>query len=160
MTDIVGRDAGFDSVADDPLADALGAFLDQLDSQSSLPKTILFGLNHNDNLALMSVAGDFQNASVPSNVQVGTAWWVNDHRDGMLEQMRLLATQGLLGRFLGMTTDSRSFLSFARHEYFRRVLCDLIGSWVEAGEYPDDPASLERLITDLCSKNAKSYFNL
>ncbi len=160
MTALCGRDAGFDSVADHPLADALGTFLDQLDSQNNLPKTILFGLNHNDNLALMSVAGDFQNASCPSNVQVGAAWWVNDHRDGMQEQMRLLATQGLLGRFLGMTTDSRSFLSFARHEYFRRVLCDLIGGWVEAGEYPGDPAPLERLMIDICSKNVESYFNL
>lgn len=158
MTAACGRDAGFDSVSDHPVADALGAFLDALDNAGSLPRTILFGLNHTDGLALMSIAGDFQNESFPSNIQVGTAWWINDHRDGMTEQMRLLATQGLLGRFLGMTTDSRSFLSFARHEYFRRVLCDLVGGWVEAGEYPNDPAALERLTADLCGGNAARYF--
>lgn len=160
MTALCGRDAGFDSVSDHPLADALGAFLDELNTSGELPKTVLFGLNHKDNLALMSLAGDFQNSSYPSNIQVGSAWWINDHRDGMIEQMRLLATQGLFGRFLGMTTDSRSFLSFARHEYFRRVLTNLIGGWVESGEYPDDPLLLERLVCDLCGRNAARFFGI
>ncbi len=158
MTTVCGRDAGFDSVSDHPVAEKLAAYLDELNDADSLPKTILFGLNFKDHLALMSVAGDFQNESYPSNIQVGAAWWINDHRDGMVEQMRLMATQGLLGRFLGMTTDSRSFLSFTRHEYFRRVLCNLIGGWVEDGEYPNDPALLERLIIDLSGRNAKQYF--
>ncbi|NLI53926.1 MAG: glucuronate isomerase [Clostridiales bacterium] len=158
MTARCGRDAGFDSVSDHPVAEPLGAFLDMLDGRNELPKTILFGLNHRDTLALLSTAGDFQNESYPTNVQVGAAWWINDHRDGMIEQMRLLASQGLLGRFLGMTTDSRSFLSFARHEYFRRVACGLVGGWVEDGEYPDDPALLKRLVEDLCGGNATRYF--
>ncbi len=158
MTARCGRDAGFDSVSDHPVAEALGAFLDALDSGDILLKTILFGLNHKDNLALLSVAGDFQNDSCPSNVQVGSAWWINDHRDGMTEQMRLMAAQSVLGRFLGMATDSRSFLSFARHEYFRRVLCGLVGGWVEDGEYPNDPVLLRRLIEDVCGGNATRYF--
>ena len=160
LTAAVGRDAGFDSVADHPLADAMGAFLDALDSAGTLPRMVLFCLNHRDNLALMAAAGDFQNASFPSNIQVGTAWWVNDHRDGMLEQMRLLATQGLIGRFLGMTTDSRSFLSFSRHEYFRRVFCGLLGGWVEAGEYPNDPALLGLLVRGVCGGNAREFFGV
>jgi len=160
MTSLCGRDAGFDSVSDHAVADAFGAFLDELNKRDCLPKTILFSLNHKDNLALMSLAGDFQNERFPGYMQVGSAWWVNDHRDGMVEQMRLLATQGLLGRFLGMTTDSRSFLSFARHDYFRRVLCSLIAGWVEAGEYPNDPALLEQLICDLCGRNVARYFGI
>jgi len=160
MTSLCGRDAGFDSVSDHAIADTLGAFLDELNSRDCLPKTILFSLNHKDNLALMSLAGNFQNERFPGYMQVGSAWWFNDHRDGMVEQMRLLATQGLLGRFLGMTTDSRSFLSFARHDYFRRVLCSLIAGWVEAGEFPNDPALLERLICDLCGRNAAQYFSI
>ncbi len=160
MTEECGRDAGFDSVSDFFVAYPLGAFLDYLNSRNTLPKTILFGLNHKDNLALMGIAGDFQNDSFPSNIQSGAAWWINDHRDGMEEHMRLLATQGLLGRFLGMTTDSRSFLSFARHEYFRRVLCNLIGGWAENGEYPNDSALLKRLIEDICEKNAARYFGI
>lgn len=160
MTALCGRDAGFDSVSDHPVADALGAFLDELNSKNILPKTMLFGLNHKDQLALISVAGDFQNEDYPSNLQTGASWWINDHRDGMVEQVRLLASQGLLGRFLGMTTDSRSFLSFTRHEYFRRVLCNLIGDWVDAGEYPNDPVLLERLIRDLCYRNTAGYFRI
>ncbi len=108
----------------------------------------------------MGVAGDFQNNTYPSNIQIGPAWWINDHRDGITEQMRLMATQGLLGRFLGMTTDSRSLLSFTRHEYFRRIVCDLIGGWIEAGEYPDDPIFTERLICGICGGNAKKYFGM
>lgn len=160
MTARCGRDTGFDSVSDHAVVDPLGAFLDELNTRDCLPKTILFSLNHKDNLALMSLAGDFQNERYPGYMQIGSAWWFNDHRDGMLEQMRLLATQGLLGRFLGMTTDSRSFLSFARHDYFRRVLCSLIGDWVDAGEYPNDPVLLEQLIRDLCFRNAAQYFGI
>ena len=93
-------------------------------------------------------------------MQIGTAWWVNDHRDGMIEQMRLLSTQGLIGRFLGMTTDSRSFLSFSRHEYFRRVFCGLLGGWVEAGEYPDDPEMLGSLVRGVCGGNAREFFGM
>jgi glucuronate isomerase len=160
MSERCGRDAGFDSVSDHGVAHPLGAFLDLLNNRNTLPKTILFGLNHKDNLALMGIAGDFQNDSFPSNMQAGAAWWINDHRDGMEEHMRLLATQGLLGRFLGMTTDSRSFLSFTRHEYFRRVFCNLIGGWVEDGEYPDDPALLRRLVEDVSGENAARYFGI
>ena len=158
MTERCGRDAGFDSVSDHELAKPLGAFLDALDREHALPKMILFAINPKDAMPLLSLAGDFQNDSHPGNLQVGAAWWFNDHRDGIREQMRLLASQGLLGRFLGMTTDSRSFLSFARHEYFRRILCDLVGGWVEDGEYPNDPALLERLVLDLCGRNTAAYF--
>lgn len=160
MTERCGRDAGFDSVSDHAVAKPLGAFLDAVNSSGQLPRSILFGLNPKDMPAMISLAGDFQNESYPGNLQFGAAWWFNDHRDGMLEQMRLLAAQGLFGRFLGMTTDSRSFLSFARHEYFRRILCDLVGGWVEDGEYPNDPALLERLIADLCGRNAARYFDM
>lgn len=160
MTSLCGRDAGFDSVSDHPVAKSLGAFLDELNTRGTLPKTILFGLHQKDSQTLLSVAGDFANDSYPGNIQVGSAWWINDHRDGMLEQMRLLATHGLLGRFLGMATDSRSLLSFTRHEYFRRVLCDLVGGWVEDGEYPDDPLLLERLIRDLCGGNTARFFGI
>lgn len=160
MTSLCGKDAGFDSVSDHAVSDPIGAFLDELNTNDCLPKTILFSLNHKDNLVLMSLAGDFQNERYPGYMQVGSAWWFNDHRDGIVEQMRLLSTQGLLGRSLGMTTDSRSFLSFARHDYFRRVLCNLIAGWVEAGEYPADPALLERLICDLSGKNAARYFGV
>ena len=160
MTSLCGKDAGFDSVSDHAVSDPIGAFLDELNTNDCLPKTILFSLNHKDNLVLMSLAGDFQNERYPGYMQVGSAWWFNDHRDGIVEQMRLLSTQGLLGRSLGMTTDSRSFLSFARHDYFRRVLCNLIAGWDEAGEYPADPALLERLICDLSGKNAARYFGV
>jgi len=160
MTALVGRDRGFDSAADHPLARPLGSFLDELDQRGQLPRMVLFCLNPRDNLVLASTAGDFQDEAFPSKIQFGAAWWMNDHRDGMAEQMRTLANQSVLGRFIGMLTDSRSFLSYPRHEYFRRVLCDLLGGWVESGEYPNDLQHLGRMVEDICFHNVRRFFGL
>ena len=111
-------------------------------------------------LALGTLMGCFQSEGVPGKIQMGSAWWFCDHKDGMEQQMKTLGNLGLLSRFVGMLTDSRSFLSYARHEYFRRILCALIGEWVENGEYPDDEATLSKLVKDICYNNAKKYFGL
>ena len=123
-----------------------------------LPKTILYCLNPKDNYVLGTMLGNFQKGPIPGKIQFGSAWWFNDNRDGMEEQIKALANLGLLGRFVGMLTDSRSFVSYPRHEYFRRILCNIIGTWVEEGEYPDDKESLKKIIEGICYKNAKKYF--
>ena len=156
----LGPDAGIDSIGDAASVKQLAAFLNALDETDELPRTILFSLNPNDNAAIVSVAGAFQNGETVSKVQHGSAWWFNDHRQGMTDQLRTLAAGGYLAGFTGMLTDSRSFLSYARHEYFRRILCELIGSWVENGEYPDDEAALRAIIEGICYKNAVRYFRL
>ena len=120
----------------------------------------IIGVILNYNMVMATMAGNFQDSSLPSKIQMGTAWWFQDHRDGMEEQMRTLANEGLLGRFIGMLTDSRSFLSYPRHEYFRRILCNLIGEWVEKGEYPYDKAMLKTLISGISFYNAKHYFGI
>ncbi len=129
MMERVGPDSGFDSIGDRPLAEPLSAFLNSLDQDDDLPKTVLYGLNPRDNYILATMAGNFQNAEIPGKVQFGTAWWFNDHIDGMEAQMRILANVGAFKTFIGMLTDSRSLLSFSRHEYFRRILCNLLGNW-------------------------------
>ena len=121
---------------------------------------ILFSLNNKDNLVLAAMAGTFQNEELPSKIQMGTAWWFMDHKDGMEDQMKILANEGLLGRFIGMLTDSRSFLSYSRHDYFRRILCNLLGKWVEDGEFPNNRNNLKMLVEGICFYNAKNYFNL
>ena len=136
----------------------LADFLNHLVSTDQMPKTILYSLNPNDNAVIGTILGCFQDSSAAGKIQQGSAWWFNDHKTGMTEQMISLANLGMLSNFVGMLTDSRSFLSYARHEYFRRILCELIGGWVENGEYPDDGAVLERMIKGICYHNAAAYF--
>ena len=156
----LGPDAGIDSIGDQPSIKELAAFLGALDDTGELPKTILYSLNPNDNAALVTVMGAFQTGEAVGKVQHGSAWWFNDHKTGMIEQLTTLAADGYLAGFVGMLTDSRSFLSYARHEYFRRILCELIGSWVENGEYPNDEKSLRAIVEGICVKNAGRYLTL
>lgn len=155
----LGPDTGFDSISDLPLAQPMARFLDQLESESKLAKTILYNLNPACNEVLASMTGNFQDGSVPGKIQWGSAWWFLDQRDGMESQIKTLANFGLLSRFIGMLTDSRSFLSYPRHEYFRRILCNFIGETVERGEWPHDEAWLGALVEKVCYRNAKDYFN-
>lgn len=155
----LGADVGFDSINDLAIAEKLSAFMNHLEEDDVLPKTILYTLNPKDNYVLGTMLGNFQKAPTAGKIQFGSGWWFNDNRDGMVAQMQALANLGILGRFVGMLTDSRSFVSYPRHEYFRRILCSLIGKWVEEGEYPNDRASLKRIIEGICYYNAKDYFN-
>lgn len=159
MYEKLGPDTGFDSINDLCIAEALSAFMDNLEIDDCLPKTILYTLNPKDNYVLGTMLGNFQKAPVPGKIQFGSGWWFNDQRDGMVAQMTALANLGMLSRFVGMLTDSRSFVSYTRHEYFRRILCNLIGTWVEDGEYPADWKMLEKIVTGICYGNAKEYFN-
>ena len=156
----LGPDAGIDSIGDQPSIKDLAAFLGALDDTNELPRTILYSLNPNDNAALVTVMGAFQTGEAVGKVQHGSAWWFNDHKRGMLDQLTTLAADGYLAGFVGMLTDSRSFLSYARHEYFRRILCELIGSWVENGEYPPDEKALRQIIEGVSYRNAEKYFNI
>ena len=132
--------------------------LDSLEVEGCLPKTILFCLNPKDNYVLGTMLGNFQCAPTKGKIQFGSGWWFNDQRDGMEAQMKALANLGMLSRFVGMLTDSRSFVSYPRHEYFRRIMCDLIGGWVEDGEYPRDMETLKKIASDISYYNAKNYF--
>ena len=158
MYKALGADTGFDSINDLSIAEPLSRFLDALDREDQLPKTILYTLNPKDNYVLGTMLGNFQKAPTPGKIQFGSGWWFNDQRDGMVAQMKALSNLGLLSRFVGMLTDSRSFVSYPRHEYFRRILCNLIGEWVENGEYPDDPEMLKTIIQGICYNNAQAYF--
>lgn len=154
----LGPDTGFDAVNDTPVAMPLSRLLDAM-NQNGLPKTILYSLNHNDNYILATLMGCFQGHEARGKIQLGSGWWFNDQRDGMEEQLKALGNLGALGTFVGMLTDSRSFLSYTRHEYFRRILCNLIGTWVENGEYPSDENELKKLVQNICYYNAKNYFS-
>lgn len=154
----LGPDTGFDSINDSAVAYPLAKLLDALDSDDALPKTIVYSLNAKDNDVLGSIIGSFQGGGIPGKIQLGSAWWFNDTKNGMLDQMNALANLGLLSRFVGMLTDSRSFLSYTRHEYFRRLLCNLLGEWVEAGEAPEDMELLGDLVQNISYRNAKAYF--
>lgn len=154
----LGPDTGFDSIDNHTPAATTADFLNSLIAKDQLPKTILYSLNPNDNAYIGSLIGCFQDSSAVGKLQHGSAWWFNDHKTGMTEQLTSLANLGLLGNFIGMLTDSRSFLSYTRHEYFRRILCELIGSWVENGEYPADYESLEPIIKGISFNNAVRYF--
>ena len=158
MFDSIGRDTGFDSIADTGSIGALTGLLDRLEQTDELPKTILYSLNPKDNYALAAMMGSFQKGPVRSKLQLGSGWWFNDQRDGMESQLRALGNLGILGCFIGMLTDSRSFISYPRHDYFRRILCNLIGGWVDDGEYPDDPKMLGKIVSGICYDNAKKYF--
>ncbi|RLL40711.1 glucuronate isomerase [Oceanobacillus piezotolerans] len=155
---LIGADSGFDSIGDHLLADKLSNLLDAMDINDKLPKTVLYSLNARDNDVLAAMAGNFQTDEIAGKVQFGTAWWFNDTIDGMEDQMRTLANMGLISNFIGMLTDSRSFLSFPRHEYFRRILCNLLGTWVEEGKAPKDMKLLETYVRNICYENAKRYF--
>ena len=154
----LGPDTGFDSIADGSLAAPLAKLMDSLEQEHALPKTILYSLNPNDLYALGTLMGCFQSAEARSKIQLGSAWWFNDQKDGMEAQLRALGNLGVLGGFIGMLTDSRSFLSYPRHEYFRRILCNLIGEWVEQGQYPNDLNTLGKIVSDVCYGNAERYF--
>lgn len=154
----LGPDTGYDCINTSGSSAEMAAFLNALNETDELPKTIIYSLNPVDNAAIGTVLGCFQDSSAIGKIQQGSAWWFNDHKVGMTEQMTSLANLGLLSNFIGMLTDSRSFLSYTRHEYFRRILCDLIGKWVENGEYPADMKVLGRIVSDISYNNAVRYF--
>ena len=154
----LGPDTGFDMIAQNSCGGNIAAFLSALDENGECPRTIIYSLNPADNEQIGSLLGCFQSDEVPGKIQHGSAWWFNDTKSGMEEQMKSLANLGLLGNFVGMLTDSRSFLSYARHDYFRRILCNLIGGWVENGEYPNIDTSLRKIVEGVCFNNAKRYF--
>ncbi|MBO5010749.1 MAG: glucuronate isomerase [Clostridia bacterium] len=154
----LGPDTGYDSINDLCIAEDLGAFMNLLEEAEVLPRTILYTLNPKDNYVLGTMLGCFQDATVPGKIQFGSGWWFNDQRDGMEAQMQALANLGMLANFVGMLTDSRSFVSYPRHEYFRRIMCNLIGKWVDEGEYPADYKALEKIVTGIAYYNAKNYF--
>ncbi len=153
----LGPDSGFDSIGDLPQIEALGAYLDRLDEENSLPKTIVYNLNPSDNYAFAAMIGNFQDGKIAGKLQFGGAWWFLDQREAMEWQINTLSNVGLLSRFVGMLTDSRSFMSYPRHEYFRRVLCNLIGRDIENGEFPDSDELAGPMIRNLCYGNAKRY---
>ena len=159
MYEKLGADVGFDSINDLCIAENLSKFMDSLEYRDVLPKTILYTLNPKDNYVLGTMLGNFQKAPVAGKIQFGSGWWFNDQRDGMEAQMQALANLGMLARFVGMLTDSRSFVSYPRHEYFRRILCNLIGKWVDEGEYPADMETLTEIVSGICYHNAIKYFN-
>ena len=156
----LGPDTGYDVIGITSSGSALAALLNHLEMENKLPRTILYSLNPADNAQLGTIIGAFQGVEVAGKMQHGSAWWFNDNKTGMFEQMISLANLGLLGNFIGMLTDSRSFLSYTRHEYFRRILCELIGNWVENGEYPADMKALGEMVEDICFNNAKRYFGI
>lgn len=159
MFNEIGADTGFDSVGDCEIAKPLSRFLDSLNSEGKLPKTILFNLNDKDNTVLATMLGNFQSSQAQSKIQFGPAWWFLDTMDGMTNQMKSLANLGVLGKFIGMETDSRSFTSYGRHEYFRRIMCSLIGRWVQDGWYAYDEDILKEIVEGICYNNAIKYFN-
>ena len=159
MMRLVGPDTGFDSINDGVIAESLSNILNALDETNELPKTILYSLNPSDNELLATLAFCFTQSGVPGKMQFGSAWWFLDQKDGMEKQITALCNLGLLSRFVGMLTDSRSFLSYTRHEYFRRVLCNKVGELVENGEYPNDIEFLGKMIENICFNNAKAYFD-
>jgi glucuronate isomerase len=154
----LGADTGWDSIGDFSQGQALARFLDRLDKTNQLAKTILYNLNPRDNELMASMVGNFNDGSVACKIQFGSAWWFLDQKQGMIDQLNALSNMGLISRFIGMLTDSRSFLSFPRHEYFRRILCNLFGSEIERGELPADLPWTGKIIQDICYNNAAEYF--
>src|SRR5947209_12780432 len=159
MLQQLGPDTGWDSIGDFSQSRSLAKFLNRLDAKDQLTKTILYNLNPSDNELLATMIGNFNDGSIPGKMQFGSAWWFLDQKDGMIRQLNALSNMGLLSRFIGMLTDSRSFLSFPRHEYFRRILCNLFGEEIEKGELPNDIEWTGKIIQDICYYNAKQYFN-
>lgn len=159
MMGLLGADTGWDSIGDFSQGKALAKFLDRLDSNNQLAKTIIYNLNPADNELMATMIGNFNDGSVQGKIQWGSGWWFLDQKDGMTKQINALSNMGLLSRFVGMLTDSRSFLSFPRHEYFRRIVCNLFGEEIEAGELPNDIQWTGKIIRDICYNNAANYFN-
>ena len=157
MFEQLGPDTGFDCINNYAPSAQMADFLNALSATNEIPKTIIYSLNPNDNASIGTILGCFQE-KFPGKIQQGSAWWFNDHKTGMQDQMISLANLGNLSGFVGMLTDSRSFLSYTRHEYFRRILCNLIGNWVESGEFPADYDTLSEIVTDISYNNAKRYF--
>ncbi|MFC4801935.1 glucuronate isomerase [Neobacillus sp. GCM10023253] len=158
MKNLLGPDTGFDSVGETNFAEGISRFLDALDVQNALPRTVLFNLNQKDNVVLAGMMGNFYEEGIPGKVQFGSGWWFLDHIDGMEKQMKDLANVGLLSHFIGMLTDSRSFLSYARHDYFRRILCNILGEWVERGLAPNNQEFMEQMVRNIGYHNAEKYF--
>ena len=158
MFEEMGPDTGWDSINDESIAKPLSKLLNLIERESGLPKTIIYSLNPNDNNTIASMIGNFQGGGIPGKIQFGTAWWFNDTKDGMIQQMKSLSNMGLFSRFIGMLTDSRSFLSYTRHEYFRRIVCSQIAEWVENGEVPNNIEFLGSIVQGICYQNAKEYF--
>ncbi len=157
----MGADIGFDSINDELVARPLSKLMDTLDREDNLPKTILYNLNGRDNDVIGTMLGNFQGeTNGVMKIQFGSGWWFNDQKDGMEKQMISLANLSLLRKFVGMLTDSRSFISYPRHDYFRRILCSLLGKWVEEGEVPEDYALLEQMVKEISYLNAEKYFNM
>jgi glucuronate isomerase len=157
LFNLVGPDTGFDSIGDFPQMESLSAFLNSLDKTNELPRTIIYNLNPADNYAFAAMIGNFQDGSIPGKIQMGSGWWFLDQKEGMEWQINALSNLGLLRRFVGMVTDSRSFLSFPRHEYFRRVLCNLVGRGIVSGELPDDISLIGSMVKEICFTNARDY---
>ena len=160
MLNTLGPDTGFDCIGPNNGSQKLAHLLDRLNTNNCLPKTIIYSLDETDNSFIDTIIGSFQGTEAQGKLQHGSAWWFNDHKQGMRNQLISLANLGILGNFVGMLTDSRSFLSYTRHEYFRRILCNLIGEWVTDGEYPNDEIALKEIVEGICFNNAKKYFNL
>jgi glucuronate isomerase len=158
MLQSLGPDTGWDSIGDFSHAKSLAKFLGKLDSTNQLTKTILYNLNPTDNELFATMAGNFNDGTIPGKIQFGSAWWFLDQKDGMTKQLNALSNMGLLSRLVGMLTDSRSFLSYPRHEYFRRILCNLFGEEIENGELPNDVEWTGKVVQDICYNNAKDYF--
>ena len=156
----MGADAAIDAIAQNRSGENIAKLLSALDLTAQCPRTILYSLNPADNAQLGTIIGCFQDDSIPGKIQHGSAWWFNDTKTGMEDQMKSLASLGLLGNFIGMLTDSRSFLSYARHDYFRRIMCNLIGTWVENGEYPNNDAALKKIVEGISYRNAARYFDI
>ena len=157
---VIGVDAGFDTIGDFSQGEVLAAYLDLLSRENALPRMILYNVNPADTFQFATLIGSFQDGQTPGKIQYGSAWWFLDQKQGMTSQMEALSNAGLLSRFIGMVTDSRSFMSYPRHEYFRRILCDMVGQDVARGELPNDDALLGRLIEDVCYRNARNYLQL
>lgn len=153
-----GADTGWDSIGDFAQGQPMTKFLGRLNAEDKLTKTILYNLNPADNEVIATMAGNFNDGSVPGKIQFGSAWWFLDQKDGMTKQLNALSNMGLISRFVGMITDSRSFLSYPRHEYFRRIVCNLFGDEIENGELPNDIDWTGKIIGDICSNNARNYF--
>ena len=156
----LGPDTGFDSIGDFGQARGLSRYLDALDATDELPRTVLYNLNPADNYVFAAMIGNFQDGSIAGKLQFGSGWWFLDQKEAMEWQLNALSNNGLLRRFVGMLTDSRSFLSYTRHEYFRRVLCNLLGAEMERGELPAEPALVGALVREVCFSNARNYFRL
>ena len=159
ITNLLGADAGLDSIGDFPQVVSLSKFLDSLDSKNKLAKTIVYNLNPADNESFATMIGNFNDGSIKGKIQFGSGWWFLDQKDGITKQLNTISNMGMLSCFIGMVTDSRSFLSFTRHEYFRRILCNLFGEEIEKGELPNDMDWIGKIIEDICYYNVKEYLN-